>query len=152
MSHNDSLCACSGHNSPTPRCHQYRGPGHPAAVPHHAQRHVRNLSISAAGQVILQQDHLLQSVYFIVRGFVDLTATLPLTGSASGEGLAGAKAAGFTAESDPDAEPAGSTVVLVDMLGPGDRFPERALLPVPAGAKQARGWGGGCMPGWGDVG
>ncbi|KAI7843904.1 hypothetical protein COHA_002447 [Chlorella ohadii] len=100
-------------------------------------------TVALPGQVILQQDHLLQSVYFIVRGFVDLTATLPLTGSASGEGLAGAKAAGFTAESDPDAEPAGSTVVLVDMLGPGDRFPERALLPLGCGLREQLVAGGG---------
>ncbi len=63
-------------------CARCRRPGHPAAGPLHAQRHVQILSISAAGQVILQQDHIMHSAVFIVKGLVDLSVQASALASA----------------------------------------------------------------------
>jgi len=78
------------------------------------------------GQVIVQQGHVLQSIWFVRRGYVDLSVVPPSQ-----------EANGTEAGADES-----SVSRLVDTLGPGDFFADRALLPAPAqAAKQVRALG-----------
>lgn len=86
------------------------------------------LPCSPTGQVIVQQGHVLQSIWFVRRGFVDLSVAV----------------APSQAGSEPGGAEEGASSRLVDTLGPGDFFADRALLPEPKeAAKKVRFGGGG---------
>lgn len=89
-----------------------------------------------AGQVIIQQDHVLSAVWFVRRGYVDLSVV------ASDSAWPGTAAEGCSHE--PGASAAAGSSRLVDTLGPEDFFADRALLPAPKeAAKQVSGGGEG---------